>query len=211
MNKLLPAFLIAATASAVPTSSVVFGNLGANGTDGLDATNTDITSTVKLGVAFNTGNSSSLYLTSITIGAFSSATDNYTLSIYTGSSTAPSATLVATSSLNIVNQDSGLFTFNFSGVTFDANTTYWVLPEQGLSWYANADFSTGIEQNGSGYIGIANRRSNDAGSTWSNYSVPYSISIQAVSAPVPEASTYGIALGGLAIAAAVVRRRKQAK
>lgn len=29
--------------------------------------------------------------------------------------------------------------------------------------------------------------------------------------PVPEASTYGIALGGLAIAAAVVRRRKQAK
>jgi len=30
-------------------------------------------------------------------------------------------------------------------------------------------------------------------------------------APVPEASTYGIALGGLAIAAAVMRRRKQAK
>lgn len=29
--------------------------------------------------------------------------------------------------------------------------------------------------------------------------------------PVPEASTYGIALGGLALAAAVVRRRKQAK
>lgn len=205
MRSSLLAVLLAASASA--QSTAVFGNLQ----EGLDANNTDITSTVKLGLAFNTGTSSLLFLDSIKIGAFVSATDNYTLSIYTGSSTAPNLAsgLFATSSLNLVSQDSQVFTFDFGGLELAASTTYWILPEQGLSWYTAASYATADELNASGYTFISNRRSSNGGASWSNFLVPFSAEISASAAPIPEPSTYGMILGGLALAGAAIRRRQK--
>ena len=200
--------LTAAAASASAQSTAVFGNLG----EGLDANNTDITSTVKLGLAFNTGASSLLFLDSVKIGVFVSATDNYTVSLYTGSSTAPNLAsgLFATSSLNLVSQDSSVFTFDFGGIELAANTTYWILPEQGVSWYTAASYATADELNSSGYTFISNRRSSNGGATWSNFLVPFSAKIYASPAPIPEPSTYGLILGGLALAGVAVRRRQKA-
>ncbi len=199
------ALLLAASASA--QSTVVLGNLQ----DGLDANNTDITSNVKLGVAFNTGNTSYLYLNSIEIGAFVGATSNYDVVLYTGNSVPNTASgFVASANLNLNNSDAGIYTFNFGGLELSKFTTYWLLPEQGLSWYTAGNFNVASELNASGYSLIANRRSNNSGVTWSDFPLPFSFQINASTAPIPEPSTYGLILGGLALAGAAIRRRKVA-
>jgi hypothetical protein len=203
--------LTALAALAAPANAeVVFGNLGADGTGGRDDTNTDVTSTNFLAVGFNVGNSEFQYLQSISIWAFPATTGSYELSLYTGIS-APNlgaGAFAVSDSLTLVSNVTGLYEFDFNGISLVPNATYWVVAPEDLSWYAPSNGLTASAQNASGYLFEGNIRSQDTGATWGNYFVPYSISIEATNA-IPEPSTYGMILGGLALVGAAVRRRRK--
>jgi len=207
----LPALATAVLlAAASSRADVVFGNMGADGAGGFATNYTLVGSGNISALGFNTGNSSTLYLQSITIGSFIDTTGSFTISLYTGTSSNPnlSTGLFATSSsLTLVNADEEKFTYDFGGTLLSANTVYWVVASTGQSWATSGGFTNATEQNNSGYTFVGNIRSTDSGSTWGNF-VPYSISVDATNV-VPEPSTYGMILGGLALVGAAVRRRRK--
>lgn len=207
---------LAAVMALAPSRSnadVVFGNLGANGTNALSGVNNDITSTDLVAVGFTTGTGAStpLKLQTITLGLFSETEAPYTLSIYaTGTDGNPSNTVVATSAATTVGA-TGKYTFAFSNPLLTASTTYWIKPLPGLSWYTPASGLTPVAYNGSGYTspgpGLV---SFDSGSTWVSDELVnngrYSFSVSAV----PEPSTYALTAIGLSIAGLVRARRRKA-
>jgi hypothetical protein len=201
--------LLAASSAAVfaaPTSPVVFGNLGSTGDGNLSATNTDIgTDYDGIAVGFYTP-FTTYYVESITVGVFfdNLLTDSFTLGIYNGLNW-----LVATSSATQVGAG-GKYTFLFNNFELNQNAWYTIQPSTGLSWYAAAGFALPTEQNGSG-IGYESTSYLPTGtSEWTAAPFAYSLSINASTAPIPEPSTYGMILGGLALAGAALRRRRKA-
>jgi PEP-CTERM motif len=203
--------VIGAAAHAAP-ANVVYGNLGAFGTDALGSTNTDIgpgaASIAALAQGFTTG-TGNLALQSVTLGAFASSSGGVsrTVSIYSSVSNAPGTSLYTSASTLVGLGDR--YEFPFSGVTLSPNTNYWIVPDSTVdwSWYLNSAETDPVEQNSSGYAYLGTKKINQATSTWVNSILPYSVSVQAV----PEPST--VVVAGLGILAAGVmqwRRRKGA-
>lgn len=204
--------LVALFASSFGTARagvVVYGNLGASGTDALDGTSTDFgpSETVKLfAQGFTTGSSASfLTVQSVTVGIFatnSGTSQPRTVSIYTstGSGTAAVPDSVLYTSATTMVGNTGKYTFNFAPVTLSANTDYWIVPEAPGSWYFNFDNTAPSAQNSSGYAYLGTKRTLDNAS-WINASSAFSISI------VPEPNSVMFGLVGLAAATCIVRRR----
>lgn len=199
---------------AAPLTDVVFGNLGASGTNGLSSTSTDFgpggATTIALAQGFTTGSSSTnLSLQSVSIGAFATSVGTLprTVSIYSSVSDNPGVALFTSSATNVGNN--GLYTFNFSGATLSASTNYWVVPDSSnnWTWFFNAAEEQPTEQNSSGYayLGTLRQASSNPG-TWVNSGSPYSVSVQAV----PEPSTYAMAAIGAGVAGLCGWRRRKA-
>lgn len=203
---------IGASAHALPPSNVVYGNLGAFGTDSIGSTNTDFgpasASVSALAQGFTTG-TANLTLQSVTLGVFATSLGDVprNVSIYSSTANAPGTALFTSESTLVGN--GGSYDFPFSGATLSPNTNYWVVPDSTVdwSWYVNSAETDPTEQNSSGYSFLGTKKVNVSTSTWVNSIFPYSVSITAV----PEPST--AALAGLGILAAGVmqwRRRKRA-
>jgi hypothetical protein len=170
------AFFAASPAQA----GVVLSNMGANGlTDTSGPTNTDILVTNWLAAGFTTG-ADALDLDWVSIVGFNNDAGTKTVAIYADNAGKP-GTLVATSSGTTVTTKS-VYQFNFSGTSLAAATTYWVLPQVGLSWYLESNNDVPTAQNSSGYSFVGYKKSTNSGSTWTNSVLSYTVGISATPA-----------------------------
>jgi hypothetical protein len=208
MKATVLAFVVAAMAvisSASVQAGVVLSNMSANGlTDTSGPTNTDILANNLLAAGFTTG-AAALDLDWVSIVGFSTDAGSRTVSIYSDNAGSP-GTLVATSTGTAFPAGTkGVYQFNFSGANLAAATSYWVLPEVGISWYLESNNDTPTAQNSSGYSFVGYKKSINSGSTWTNSVLAYTVGISATPvAPVPEpAITSLVCVGGIAF----MRRR----
>jgi len=224
MRTALLALLLAASASA--QSTVIYGNLGNAGTGALSATNTDIGSDYSMiGMSFNTpADQANPLIDSITLGLFfdNLLTSQVSIQIQktnfaptgfneneTEIGIVPEPTSSYTSNSTVVGSG-GKYLFTFpTPVVLENSSSYTVLVSSGVSWYAAASFANPIGRNLSGLTRSNTFGFNVLDNEWQTMSFPYSISIKGLPAPIPEPSTYGLILGGLALAGAAIRRRKQ--
>ena len=213
MSLLIRSLGVAATLAAVTFCSlnaraeIVFGNLGATGTSTLSDTSTNFSpalSTLALAQGFTTG-TSNLTVQSITLGLSATGTVSRMVSLYSDASLAPSALLFTSSAVQVGEQNK--YTFNFSGANLSPNTNYWIVPEQGSRWFTNFNESQPAGLNGSGYAYLGTKRQTSANpGTWTDSTLPYSVSVEAV----PEPSTIVMAgLGGLGLLAMERNRRRR--
>jgi hypothetical protein len=215
MKSLLSSFAVVAISTALTIASVaeagvVFGNLGATGSNAIAGTNTDYgpddASERQIAQGFTVGvAATSLQVQSISLGLFfdNVATASRTVSIYSTSGTTPGSPLFTSSAVTI--GSNGVYTFPFSGATLTAGNTYWVIPSGPASWYFNQANTLPAEQNSSGYTYYDTFVQNPS-SQWVDptFASSYSVSIQAV--PEPPA----VVLSGIGIASAfyAMRRRR---
>lgn len=185
-------------------ADVVFGNLNSDNSRSLGPTNTDLGDGVSgntqwLAQGFATGSATLLDLQSVTVGLFGTSvgTVPITVSIYGDVSGNPGASPLFTSAVTQVGT-TDKYSFSFTGATLQANTTYWVVPNDG-SWYVNNGLPAGpIGHNSSGYSYVGGRESLSATPQNASWDVGgsnrYSVSLSAV----PEPSTFALAGIGLA-------------
>lgn len=196
---------------AAAQAGVVFGNLGATGTNGLGGTNTDYgptdTDEILIAQGFSTGTSSLLDLQTVTVGLFfdSVSTASRTVSVYTSVSGTPGSILYTSQAVNV--GSTGKYDFTFSNATLSPSTTYWIVPSGPASWYTvpGSLFAAPAAQNGSAYTAADTLVLSATSSLWEASQIKsYSVSIVAV--PEPPA----MMLSGIGIASALValgRRR----
>lgn len=214
------ALVLACTVLPMHASQVVFGNLGDDGGGAVAGTNTDIPSggVYRLAQGFDTGATSLLYLDNITLalGVIGGGTLNHSISIYSDSGGFPDALLFTSAPVFLSGAEDAKYTYSFSGVSLDADTSYWVVPDPDVRWYFAAGgiiAATPQEQNSSGYSYAGSAVLPAEFSAWTDADdTRYSISIMSSDTPeaIPEPATWVVAallVGGAAI---IRRRRKKA-
>lgn len=187
-------------------AQVVFGNLGPNGGGPLSNDNID-TDTMPLAAGFMAGASDTLG--SVTLGLYNLNGGNATpttVSIHSDASGFPGTAIQTSAAVNVGNK--GLYTFSLSGVNLTGGDVYYIVLNNGASWYyagSGTTFTTATGQNGSGYVDQGSY--SDSGAGWSiDGGAGYlSLSITVV----PEPHEYAMMAGAGMVGFAVWRRRAQ--
>lgn len=200
--KLFRLFAIAAMAmlSAVGAQAgvVIYSNMGADGltdTSGGDAA--DITSSSLIASGFTTG-STVKSLASVSLVAQSAIPGNKTVSIFSDNGAGSPGSLYYVSNSTLV-AAKDVYTFGFAPpIVLAANTTYWILPEPGLTWFLNDNTDVPTAQNASGYTFFGAKNSIN-GVIWLPTDGSFTLSL---AVPEPALSSL-LCFGGIAL----IRRR----
>lgn len=200
-------------------AEVVFGNLDASGTSSYTGSSTDLKPGQWLAQGFDTGTSSNLTVSSVTMSLFGSNAQPLPFSVAIYSNDAilgdkPSSPLFTSDTVPV--GAAGNYTFSFTSAILDANTKYWIVPSGGVpsAWYLRTGGAAApVGQNDSGYsfVGTAGSQANtpSPAGPWSQTSEVivsngYTVSITAV----PEPSTVVLAGFGVLGIAVMARSRK---
>jgi len=206
MKATVLAFVVAAMAvigSASVQAGVVLSNMGATGlNDTSGPTNTDILASNWIGASFTTG-ATAQQLDWVSIVGFNNDVGNKQVFLYADIGGSPGPRIANTIGTAVSGKN--VYQFNFVGPRLSAATTYWILPEAGLSWYMESTLAAPTAQNASGFSYNGVKTSTDSGSSWNTSPFHYTIGISTSDAPpVPEpAITSLVCLGGIAF----MRRR----
>lgn len=180
--------------------TVVYGNLGASGTNTFSPTSTDygggttFDTISRLAQGFTTGtNSQNLFVQSVTLGLYSSDSPaGRTVSIFSNNAGVPGTSLFTSASQDVT--ATNFYTFNFTAAQLAASTTYWIVPSGPASWYFNKTFTgpNGLNASGWTYAGTKEEGTASPG-TWGDTGAGYSLSITAGNNDVPEIDPSGMA------------------
>ena len=209
-----------------PLPDIVLGNLGALGTDALDATSSHLIENATLSdalmaLSFVTGSDGLWQLGNVLRLGIGSPTDN----------PVPFALIVADAdgnpdlentpvALYVMGEEESVTTTGLYDLTrvfagpLQASSTYWLyVVDDGdgssFRWYDNQAEASPIAANDSGWSFGGAKRSLDGGSTWEDYSAGRTAAFSI--AAVPEPATSCMALAGLACGGfSMWRRRKRA-
>jgi hypothetical protein len=202
--------------AAVSHADIVFGNLGASGTNALNpSTNASITDVNWLAHGFTVGGTNTV-LSSVTLGLYDNSNTVARVQLFaSGSGSVPSGLPLATLTQTVSSLTPARMTFSFSpSLSLTSGSSYWVVVSttetSGLfNWSFNNEGDFPTAQNSSGYSALSpvTMASTDSGASWSTSGVnrPASISITAV----PEPSS--IVLAGLGVLAAGYQLRRRMK
>jgi len=186
-------------------AQVVFGNLGPNGDGPLSNVNVD-TDTLPLAAGFMAGASDTLG--SVTLGRYNLNGGNATpttVSIHSDASGVPGTAIQTSAAVNVGNK--GLYTFSLSGVNLTGGDVYYIVLNNGASWYyagSGTTFTTATGQKGSGYVDQGHYMHDGLG--WISMGTgDFSLSITVV----PEPHEYAMMAGAGMVGFAVWRRRAQ--
>jgi hypothetical protein len=186
-------------------AQVVFGNLGPNGDGPLSNTNVD-TDTLPLAQGFLAGASDTLG--SVTLGLYNLNGGNptpTTVSIYSDASGVPGTAIQTSAAVNV--GDKGLYTFSLSGVNLNGGDVYYIVLNNGASWYlagSGLSFTAATDHNASGYVDVGSYSNSGPGWTMAGAGT-LSLSITVV----PEPHEYAMMAGAGMVGFAVWRRRAQ--
>jgi hypothetical protein len=205
--------------ATVSHADIVFGNLGASGTNALNpSTNAGISDVNWLAHGFTVGGTNTV-LSSVTLGLYDNSNTVARVQLFaSGSGSVPSGLPLATLTQTVSSLTPALMTFSFSpSLSLTSGSSYWVVVSttetSGLfNWSFNDEGDFPTAQNSSGYSALSpvTKASTDSGASWSTSGVnrPASISITSITA-VPEPSS--IVLAGLGVLAAGYQLRRRMK
>ena len=211
----------AALAVGSANAAVVFGNLGATGSNAIQpGTGINLTSNTWRAIGFKPGGTD-LVLNTATIGLYTAANGSATfqLDLYNDNAGVPGGTsLFSTQQFLPANTTTQPFTFTLNQ-TLTAGQTYWLVGQRisgtgSLAWRGPSPGSVApTQQNASGWANLGNitgRTSTDGGLTWGSTGNGSTSSISLTASPIPEPGTWAamaIFAGGAAYAG--WRRRRQ--
>lgn len=205
--KLFMVFAISAMAILSNVSAqagvVLLSNMGDSGLqDTSSGSSYDNTGVTRYASGFHTGLVAQQLSWASLVVATNSTAGSRTVSIYGSSAEEPSrpfGTALATSN-SIFVDTKNVYTFGFNNFVLQADTTYWIVPDNDLRWYTNQDEETPGPIDNSGYSFVGASRSLTSGSSWESFSDgTFTLSIA-----TPEPSlTILLCLGGIGL----IRRR----